>query len=376
MPPTPPDARQSARSEIDALRADPAAIDRRLQRVLGDCADLEPEILLAGLERFHRERMQRTPSPAKYPEAGPWVEYVREVDRLVQEGAGLSDREMAIMRSLSPYLAFRGLATVEPPAPERCRVAWIPDTDHGRLHIKNVDDPIPPDWPPPRPAYRAMPASEPLVWDGVGAGLHIDDEPEEIFPLPVRAMCLAQCTSVPQAVEFLERYTPFWARQNVVLHDQQDNAIAIEKSSFNHFETFAPNAHGRVWVSGMTARDPHSPQGQHVRRMRQKYLDRFGLGTDGPDSAFWAGAEKLEHMLSTFLDQPGPLAIDDVFALFLTTFPEGLNKDGTKPHPDQPVEQYTLVTHGTLLDERVTYRYERDADTRQMPDAPEVFHWN
>lgn len=376
---SPPDARAAASAQIESLRADPGAIERRLARVLGDWPDIDAARLLAGLEEFHHQRMERMPSTTTYPEAGPWAQHVIEVDRLVREGAGLSHRQMAIMRSLNDYLAFRGhlaAAPGRPVSPERCRVAWIPDTDEGPLHIKNVDDPMPETWPPPRPVYRAMPCSEPLVWDGVGSGLHIDEEPPEIFPLPVRQMALAHCASVPEAVSFLTRYKPFWGRQNVVLHDQKGNAVAIEKSSFNHMETFEPDLNGRVWVSGMTARDPASPQGRHVRRMRQTYLDRFQLGPDGPDAAFWAGAERLHRMLTDFLAQPGPLGVDDVFDLFLATFPRGLNKDGTKAHPEQANVQYTLVTHGTLLDKRRTYRYERCARSKRMPKAPEVFDWN
>ena len=372
----PPPAERAAQQEAETLRRNPHALDRKWQRALDDGPPVDEQALLEGLLAFHQQRMACIPPETDYPESPPWVRYVIEVDRQLQQATGMSDRQMAVHRSLRDYLAFRGFGEASQASAEKCRVAWVPDTDRGPLHIKNVDDPMPPNWPPARPVYLTMPHAGALVWDGVGSGLHLDDEPAQIFPLPIRTMCQRGCGTVREARAFLERYSCFWARQNVVLHDQHGDALAIEKASFNHMACHEPDATGRVWVSGMVSRDPESALARHVAEKRRAYLSQFNLPDDGPDALFWQTADALEAKLSEFLSRPGPLASRDVFDLFLKTWPDGLNKDGRKSHPDQPATQYTLVTHGTLLEEGVTYRYERDAQARTMPNEPEVFVWD
>jgi len=55
--------------------------------------------------------------------------------------------------------------------------------------------------------------------DGVGSGMHIDDEPDEIFPLPVHRMVKTHCNDVPGAVDFLTRYGTFWSGSNLLVRD-------------------------------------------------------------------------------------------------------------------------------------------------------------
>jgi len=63
---------------------------------------------------------------------------------------------------------------------------------------------------------------------------------------------------------------------------------------------------------------------------------------------------------------------EDVMKLFVTPWPDGLNKTGAKLHPDQHAGEYTLRSHGTLIDERIYYRWERD-EQLVFPDEPEIF---
>lgn len=368
-----PDPIAVARQQAELLRQHgDVFLQGAVDRVLADCPFIDAAALITGLEAFHAERMARIPSSSRYPEAAAWVEYVLTVDRELQELTGLSDAQLAQYRSLGAYLTFRGYAGAKPAPAEKCRVLYAPDTDRGQLHIKNVDDPITFWKPNPDPACPY--GDQPLLWDGVGSGLHIDDEPEEIFPLPYYTMCMTHCDDVPGAVEFLTRYASFWGGQNIVLRDRQQRSVAIEKTSYNFIEVFQPGPHGDSHCSGMVSRDPQSPQGRYVRQRRQQYLQAFGQGEDGTDMTFWNACDRAERMLADFLARPGQIKVDDVIALFTTFWPEGLNKNGTKLHPGQSVEEYTLVTHFALLDQRKYYIWQRDL-AGKYPDSPLILDY-
>ena len=376
MAPSLPDPKKAARAEADRIAAHREhALEAPLTRTLADAPHVDRDSLLAGLTEFHLERMARTPSYTTYPEARPWVEHIRAVDAELQKLAGLTDEQMAVYRSLGHYVTFRGFASARPIMTEKCRVAYLPETDRSEMHIKNVDDPAT-YWKKRPPAKTAQwsPRSG-LVWDGVGSGLHIDDEPDEIFPLPVPTMCHAYCDDVPGAVDFLSRYTPFWGGQNIVLHDAQMRSVAIEKCSYNFIEVFEPTVRGRSHCSGMACRDPKSPQGKYQREKRQQYLKLFNQPDDGPDMSFWNACDTAEHMLAELMMQDRLITADEVFELFVTPFPEGLNKNGFKFHPNQAYIEYTLITHGSLrTDDTVTsFNWQREDDgSLAWPTEPDV----
>ncbi len=374
-----PDPREAAREEAARIMARPEQyLDGPVQRKLLDAPFVAREPLLAGLEAFHRERMAKVPSAAAYPEAAPWVAHILAVDRELQAIAGLSDRQMAILRSLGPYLMFRGYLHARavpagPPATaEKCRVAFLPATDQGRLHIKNVDDPLT-FW-TPRPAPATLPKSGPLVLDGVGFGLHIDDEPAEIFPLDPRAMVRHYADDVPGAVAFLTRYRTFWGSANLLLQDAQGRAAAIEKPSYNFIEVFGPDRCGAYHISGMTCRDQASPQAQYVAAKRRQMLALYGQPEDCCDVAYWNSATAYGEKLAGFLDRPASPTVQETLDFFTTPAPDGLNKWGAQFHPDQGYRQYTLVTEAALLDRRRFLRWQRDTDG-VYPSAPEVYQF-
>lgn len=370
----PPDPIAGARAEAERLSADPQQFLRGpLERLLLDAPFVDRASLLEGLQAFHAERMARIPSATTYPEAQPWVDAVIATDRELQRLTGLSDADLALYRSLHDYVTYRGFALARPLQIERCRVAYFPETDRGAVHIKNVDDPLT-FW-SPRPALPATqprrPAGEFLVDDGVGSGLHLDDEPAEIFPLPGRTM-LHMCRSTADALEFGRRYMPFWGGLNCVLRDHTGHAVAVEKSSRNFLETFGPGRSGAVHVSGNVARDPASPQGAYVRAKRRQYLDRFSLPDDGPDASYWANCDRAEAMLAELTDSPGPIRLADIITLFTTPWPDGLRKVALKPHAGfQGAPEYTLVTHISLIDEGGAMRWQVDAAGR-APAEPEI----
>jgi len=345
-------------------------IELGLERVFADDSYIDPDSLLEGIEAFHQERMAKVPSRARYPEAHPWVDFVIACDKELQRLTGLSDRQMAIHRSLGEYRCFRGTLKARPKLVEKCRVVYLPETDHGQFHIKNVDDPAIEWKPDPNPPTAWQ---DDLVIDGVGSGLHIDDEPDEIFPLPVHRMMRTHCNDVPGAVDFLTRYSKFWSGGNYVLHDKQKRSAAIEKSSRNFIEVFKPDATGESHVSGMVCRDPNSPQGRYVAAKRQQFLDRFHQPKDCLENAFWGLCDKAEQKLATTLNKPGHRNVEEMFTLFTTPWPDGLNKTGKASHPSQKANfEYTLVTLACLLDERKFYRWQRDVECR-YPEKPEVY---
>jgi hypothetical protein len=372
-----PDPAETARREAEAIaRNREARLVFPLQRVLADAPYLDPDAILNGLVAYHREAMAKVPSFTRYPEARPWVDYVLAVDRELKALAGLSELELAVLRSLHNYLAFRGLGLAAPAGDEKCRVAYLPETDHGRLHIKNVDDPATHWKPEVAPRWEFVRKETPLFADGVGSGLHLDDEPAELFPLPVKALMFREyADDVPSAVEFLTRYSPFWARANLLLHDTKKRSVAIEKCSYNFIEVFEPGADGRSHISGMTCRDPDSPQGRYQKAQREKYRRLYRQPLDGPDMAFWNGAKRFEDKLTAGLAGLGPAAkLDEAIRLFTTAWPEGLRKDGLRLHPQQGLIGYTLMSYAALPDEGRFLRWQRTANPElAWPAAPESF---
>ncbi len=375
-----PNALAAAREEAERVRRlDFDPYEYQVSSVAEEVPWADLKSLVDDLMAFHAERMAKIPSANQYPESPPWVEYVRTVEREVQRLLNLTPRQVAIRGSWRDYLTFRGYAAVpvRPRPVEKCRVLYLPVTDRGRLHVKNVDDPWRPDWKPNRTRPATLPISgADLVFDGTGSGLHIDDEPEETFPLPINTMRFCYADDVPGGVEFLTRYSPFHGGYNTVLHDGNKRTVAIEKCSRNFIEVFPPDpVGGFTHCSGMVCRDPQSPQGRYQRAKREAYRRRFGLPADGPDAVFWDACDRAERMLVERIRALGPFPrAMDVFRLFLTPWPDGLNKTGAKFHPEQVHPEYTWWTHGTLLDEKAYYRWERDEQFR-MPDQPLVFRY-
>jgi hypothetical protein len=373
VPVTIPDPIEAARVEAAYIQKNPKQfIEGRVDRVLLDAPFLDRASLLEGVEAFHKERMEKAPSATTYPEAQPWVEHIRTRNRELQALTGMSDVQLAICRSLNDFMTFRGSASVRLNLVEKCRIVYLPHSDQGEFHIKNVDDPIT-FWKPSTHKPTEPPQVTGLTWDGVGSGMHIDDEPDEIFPLLCREMCRIYCDDVPGAVEFLTRYSQFWGGQNIVLYDNKKRSVAIEKSSHNYIEVFTPGANGGSHCSGMACRDAQSPQRQYQTEKRRQYLEKYNLPDDGPDMVFWDACDRAEQMLGDLMAKPNP-SIDEILNLFTTPWPEGLNKTGAKFHPKQAMGEYTLETRAEFFDQKKYIRWQRD-EAGLYPDQPEVFQF-
>jgi hypothetical protein len=367
------------KAEVDALReaallkANPGDfLTVPVERMLGDNPGVERGALLEGLLAFHRERMEKAPPADRFPESAAWVSYIRARDARVRAETGFSELDMAVLRSLHAYVTFRGFSRLPPAVTERCRVVYAPETDNGQFHIKNVDDPAT-HWKGAAKPTGAGMGDAKLIWDGVGSGMHMDDEPEQIFPLPIPRLVHHYADTVPAAVEFLTRYSPFWGSQNIVLHDRAKRSVAINKSSYNFIEVYYPGPDGCSHCSGMACQDLRSPQSLYLKKKRAEILGKMGRGADCTENAFWAACDRAEAMLAECLKaMKGRITIDPVIELLTTPWPAGLNKTGALLHPDQPVGEYTLITHLTLLDLPATMMWARDGATLAYPEKPWV----
>jgi len=393
MTPNLPDPRAVAQGIAENVHQNYAVvIDGPLDRTMADAPWADRDTLFSGLTTYQQERLTKIPPSDQYPEAKPWVEHVLAVDRELR-ATGLGDWEIAVISGINDYLQFRGYRlaahnrqpTTAPgtPAPgqtEKCRVTYLPETDQGAVHAKNLDDPAT-FWRKDRtgPTTWSDDPWQHLMFDGVGSGLHLDDEPEEIFPLPVWAMIQHFCDDVPSAVEFMTRYGRFMNGFNTVAHDRQRRAVAIEKCSRGHIEFFYPTAHGRAHVSGMACRDPRSPQARHQRAMREEYLRISGRPWDAvadPDVAFWDACDTAERMLGDFMGTPQDITVDALAHLLTTPFPEGLCKNGYRFHPRQAYIEYTLRTSISLIDKRRILCWQReDPPMLTWPSAPEIYQF-
>ncbi len=374
-----PNPLESAKKLADVINSNrEQMLQFPIDRLLVDNPTLDRRVISDGVGQFHKERMAKVPSPSKYPDAKPWVEHQLAFQKHLKELANLSDSEAGVVSSLNLYLCFRGYRLCKPPAAhdEKCRVAYVPESDRGQIHIKNVDDPIT-HWKPHRDRPSCLPQGEGLVLDGVGSGLHLDDEPDELFPLPVLSMLQSSgIKDVPQAIELLTRYSKFWGGMNIILHDDKKRSATVEKSSYNFIGVYHPGADGRSHVSGMTCRDINSPQGAYHHTKRMEYIKLYNRPDDCIDLLFWAKCREFEAKLSGALKaMPSVAKFDDVVSLFTSVYPKGLNKPGLKLHPTEGLVGYTLLIHCTLADEKKYLTWNRSEDGKVFDAQPAVYQY-
>jgi hypothetical protein len=354
-----------------------------LDGVLAETPGVSRREFAEALVVFHKDAMGRIPSATRYPEAKPFVEQVLVYEKELRQLANLDDLGMAIVMSLGKFLLFRGrrqFGLRKPPAQtERCRILLHLDTDRGPFMIKNVDDPAA-GW-KPAPTLPARLARSDYWWDqaewvadGVGSGMHIDEEPEDLFPLPGLAMASQHAHDTPGVVDFFRRYSPFCGGGNFLVYDRKLRMAAIEKTSHNHCEVFPPEDGRWGHVSGMVCRDPASPQGRHQKACRDEYRQLYGLSDDNSsDAAFWAFCDAGERMLVERVRNLGAHpSVKEIVELFRTPYPAGLCKGGYRFHKAQPCTEYTLWTYAHVFGENTYLRWQRGEDLSPSPEEPEV----
>lgn len=261
---------------------------------------------------------------------------------------------------------------------EKCRAAYLPETDVGPLAISNTDDPIhgyrpAPPFVPPTHAVNVFVTS-------VGSGLHFDEEPRGFFPVDegvLRQVISKLARDAPQAVEMLEALSPHFGRENLLLVDREKRAARIDKCSFNRIAIKLNTAPCIEHVSGMVCRDPAYKQYQGS--LRQAYLDSVGGNWSGYEGQFWLEADRKETRLAGGLEKlrAGP-TYHGVLQLFQSHEKPGhLCKHGEPASADDPNPSYTLQRHAHLLERDEYQRWQWDVK-RNLPTCQgpcETYRW-
>ena len=348
-----------------------------MARCLAAAIGWPTEVVVEKVMAFHRERLDAVPDPSVYPELRGCRDLLDEEERGMLEG-GLDQDTIALAKTLNFWRDTKlvqetGKAYCAMAQPEKCRVVYVPESDRGALHAKNIDNPQTYFHPhPPFPPNSPWPHDHPLVFDGVGSGLHLDEMPPEIFPVDPHALCREHCSTVPEATEFMVRYNYFWSNQNLLVHDHHGNSVAFEKTRCR-VATRGPNEQGINFITGMGALDPEIRAFQ--RQRRQKYLDQRGWGwDDSPDGCFFITSQNKWANMTRYIAE---LSLNPTFDN-LKQLMEQRDKDGpmcctgVKCHPDLPAGGCTLVMCIYLMDEKKLHRRQWRGDVPAFLDAPEI----
>ena len=337
------------------------------------------EKVMSEIATYDRERLDAVPSLITYPELGGCRDRIDAEDRGMRD-AGVSTEMIALSRTLGFYTMTRlyqqtGRAFSLAPEIEECRTLFVPESDVGPIHAKNVDGPLI-GWSPhpPIPNGAPWPFSHPIVLDGVGSGLHIDEIPSEIFPVNIYDLTYEHCVTVDAATELLVRYNYFWGHCNLIVYDPRGDSMAFEKTQCR-VATRGPNRHGMNFISGMSALDPGIRD--HQRRMRQTFLDQMGSDWNGPDGCFWRESEQTYLNMAAYIEQlPARPTLRQVRELMERHDPGGpLCYIGAKSHPDQLDGCWSRTMNLFLVNQRKQIRRQvRDAKPAFL-DPPEVIEY-
>jgi hypothetical protein len=344
-------------------------------RCLAKAVGMTTEQLVAKVVAYDRERLDAVPDLTVYPELRGYRERLDEETRGMREG-GLDDASIALCRTLNFWRDTRllqetGRACHVVVMPEKCRVLYVPQSDVGAIHAKNVDDPL--TYWRPRPPFGPNPAwpwQHPLLFDGVGSGLHLDEIPPEIFPVNPLELCREHCTTVPAATEFLVRYNYFWHSQNLLIHDYHGNSMAFEKTRCR-VATRGPNAQGINFITGMGALDPGISAFQ--RAQRQKYLDQIGADETCSDACFWRVCWGKWHNMARYVEELSlSPTFDNVKQLMEQRDPSGpMCLTGVPSHPTDQAPGCTLVMDIYLVDRKQLHRRQWRGKVPAFLDTPE-----
>jgi hypothetical protein len=338
------------------------------------------EKLIAKATAFDRERLDSVPSLTRYPELRDHPDRIVSEDRGMRD-AGLTQETIALHRSLDFYTRTRlyeeiGRAVYVEVGMEECRILYVPDSEIGPIHAKNVDGPLPGNGTPQPPVPRGTPWfwNHPIVLDGVGSGLHIDEIPPEIFPVNMYDLCYENCTTFSEATNLLTNYNVFWGGGNLLVHDYKGNSVAFEKTQCR-IGTRGPNRNGVTFTSGMGALDPDIRE--HQQRMRQKYLDQVGDDWNGPEGCFWRMSDETYKNMERYVEQlPARPTLDQVNGLMERRDPDGpLCYTGEQSHPRQPAGCWSVEMRLFIINERKCIRRQVRDGKPACLDTPEVIEY-
>lgn len=322
---------------------------------------MEEQALIERVTEFHDERLDAVPALSTYPE----LKGEREVLACRYRGmadAGMTRELIALAESLGFWrdcrsrretgrVYYRGPLSTE--KRERCRVVYAPETPDGPIHFKNVDDPLS-TWTPQPPITDPGPwPHAPLFYDGTGSGLHIDEEPPEIFPADAREICRRHSTTVKEAEELLTRYNYFWGSANLLIHDDEGNAVAIDKASRCRYAVRRPGPNGVIYINGMSSFDAEYQA--FIEGQRTLYLEETGQDDSTPEAVYFRFAEgtlkNMKQRMAAYEKNPDHASLEEHMT---STDPDGpLCRTGRQTHPDDPVRAATLMQRCYYPDRRV-----------------------
>jgi len=340
------------------------------------------EKLVSQVVAFHRERLDAVPDLTRYPELRGYRDRLQAQEDGMRAG-GVSDEMIALSKSFNFWRDTRLVeesgyvwsvsAIPHAATTEKCRVLYMADSDRGALRLKNVDDPLT-YWQtqPPIRHCSPWPEKHPLSFDGVGSGLFLDEAPQEIFPVNAHELCREHCTTLDEATEFMVRYNYFWEGQNLIIHDENGNSMAFEKTRCR-VAVRKPNAQGINFITGMGALDPEIAAFQ--KSCRQRYLDQTGQGwDDSPEGLFFTLSENTWKNMARYVDElslsPTWNNAQQLMEQRDRSGPMCLT--GEKLHPDETVTGCTLIMNYLELDNRKLHRRQWRGDIPAYLDTPEV----
>ena len=332
---------------------------------------------------FHRRRCDAVPDAGRYPEIHEEREILLERYRGMAEG-GMSAETIALAESTwfwrdyslpaEERKSFYRLAT-EKKLRERCRIVYLPHSDKGPLHTKNVDDPLD-TWKPQPPTKDPGPwPHSPLFYDGVGSGLHLDDIPPEIFPVDGIAIASRRATTIEEATEFLSRYIYFWGGGNLLVHDEKGNSMAFDKASRCRLAMRKPLANGVNFINGMGAFDPGIAA--FIDGQRAQYLRETGQDDQSVEAAYWRLCKGVDRNMARYMNELARKpTLENLRAIMDKRDPDGpMCKSGVPCHPDQRPVEATLQQRLYFLDKKLMWVRQWRATTPVWEDPWEVVQY-
>jgi hypothetical protein len=244
----------------------------------------------------------------------------------------------------------------------------MPESDQGPLHFKNVDDPLA-TWTPYPPEEQGQPwPHSPLMFDGTGSGLHIDEPAEEIFPLDCKRLCREHCGTIAEAEEFLVRYNHFWGGGNLLVHDEKGNSVAFDKASRSRVALRQPDSSGINYINGMSSFDPEYEA--FINQQRQLYLQKTGQSEDSEEACYFRFCHGvLENMKGYMKELKEKPTLGKLISVMTSRDPDGaLCKSGQKVHPNEKTPAGTLMQRLFFLKSRILLRRQWRGNTPVWED--------
>lgn len=315
--------------------------------------DLAQELL-----RFSRERMSSDPDLTRFPECRG----LREMVEAEREGfADVCDDPLAAAYCFDWYwFCSRRLNTrfvgKSPPAAQ-CTDFWFADSrEGGPIHGSNRDDVLfryktgfaaPPQKGPSDSVFP--PGGRITRVGGVASSVMCDEEPENLFPVNTDWITPPEITDLKEYMAFMERYREFWGPGNSMYVDGDMNFASVEKANVRMGVRYSAGC------GAITACAYLTPEMNAFKKERDRAsFEARGWGDDNRDAAYWAGAEKryrrlldlvqAEHRRGATLIGAAHIALDHA-----VPFPERICLAGQKGHPQEKMQNWTLVSFADCL---------------------------